>query len=50
MKTCFGSGCNGRTSGTANGFNLALEAVQPINARSGHGTGLLLQFQKFFSR
>ena len=31
------------------GFNLALEAVHPLNARSGRGTGVLFQFQAFFS-
>ena len=32
------------------GFNLAFEAVQPLNSRSGSGTGFLVQFQKFFAR
>jgi hypothetical protein len=51
------SGCPRETRGTINpgavwvgkGFNLALEAVHPINGRSGRGTGILLQYQQFFS-
>ena len=58
VKTCLNRGCSGQTAGTWNpgvvwvgrSFNLAFEAVQPINSRSGSGTGFLIQFQKFFSR
>ena len=58
LKTCLDRGCSGQTSGTVNpgvvwvgkAFNVAVEAIQPLNSRSGHGTGLLVQFQKFFSQ
>ena len=58
VKTCLDRGCSGQTSGTWNpgvvwvgkGFNLAFEAVQPLNSRSGSGTGFLVQFQKFFAQ
>jgi hypothetical protein len=57
VRTCLNRGCSGETTGTinpgvvwvGNGFNLAIEAVKPLNAQSGHGTGIMFQFQKFFS-
>jgi hypothetical protein len=58
VKTCLNLGCSGQTTGTmnpglvwvGNGFNVSIEASHPMNARSGHGTGVMLQFQKFFSQ
>jgi len=58
LRTCLDKGCSGQVTGTVNPgfvwvgrhFNLAAQLVRPLNSRSGHGTGMMFQFQMFFSR
>ena len=57
MRTCLSGACSGQTTGTVNPgvvwvgkkFNLSVEAVLPINTRSGSGAGALLQFHKYLA-
>jgi hypothetical protein len=55
MQTCLNTYCSGQVTGSVNPgvvwvgehFNLAAEAVFPINKQSGSGVGFLLQIHKF---
>jgi len=58
LRTCLGHECSGQTTGTMNpgvvwvgrSFNLSVEAVLPINSRSGRGTGAMIQIHKYLSQ
>jgi hypothetical protein len=58
VRTCLSHECSGKTTGTMNPglvwvgqkFNVSLQAVLPINSRSGHGTGAMIQFHKYLSQ
>lgn len=58
MQTCLNTYCSGQVTGSVNPgvvwvgehFNLAAEAVFPINKQSGSGVGFLLQIHKFLGK
>lgn len=55
METCLNRGCGGETTGTVNPgviwvgkyFQLGLEAIVPVNSRTGGNVGVLAQFHIF---